>query len=64
MRTNEELIADLQRVAKEKGQHTCEAYKWAGHYTIKTYLNHFGSWNAAVQAAGLPVNQCGRKRKR
>ena len=54
----EELIADLQKVAKETGQDkiTASAYTKNGRYGVNTMLRRFGSWNQALSAAGLSVN--------
>lgn len=53
-----DLIADLQRVcaarcAKTVSQRT---YRTAGRYSTTTIKDRFGSWNAALTAAGLTVS--------
>ena len=54
-RTNRgELIAELQQVAEELDR-TPKSFEMSdiGAYTASTYKERFGSWNAAVEAAGL-----------
>ena len=45
--SKEELIADLQRVAREVGQKTITAsiYTDRGKHGVNTMLRKFGSWN-------------------
>lgn len=54
----EDLIADLQRVANEIGQDTITSaiYAEKGRYGVTTMLRRFGSWNDALKAAGLILN--------
>jgi len=56
--SNEELIADLQRVAREVGQETITAsiYTDRGKHGVNTMLRKFGSWNDALREAGLLLN--------
>ncbi len=56
--SKEELIADLQRVAREVGQETITAsiYTDRGKHGVNTMLRKFGSWNDALQEAGLLLN--------
>jgi hypothetical protein len=52
------LIEDLQRVAREVGGSlTREAYLKGGRFSWGTAYKRFGSWNAALAAAGLPTNK-------
>ncbi|MBI3582134.1 MAG: HNH endonuclease [Nitrospinae bacterium] len=53
--TDEELIADLRRVASElkKTSITNSDYGERGKYHIATYLRRFGSWFIALEKAGL-----------
>lgn len=50
-----ELLADLQRVARELGQHTVghKHYRELGRFDDTTISRRFGSWNQALEAAGL-----------
>jgi 5-methylcytosine-specific restriction endonuclease McrA len=52
---DEELLADLQRVAREHSEHGLKqrTYKEVGKFGVTTVIRRFGSWNAAVKAAGL-----------
>ncbi len=56
--TNEDLLNDLKKVAKELGKETIiiEEYNKKGKYSIQTFAVHFGSWNNALKNAGLTVN--------
>jgi hypothetical protein len=53
-----ELVADLQKVAGEIGQSTITAAMYAerGKHGSNTMLRRFGSWNEALSAAGLGLN--------
>ena len=53
-----ELIADLQKVASEIGQSTITAAMYAerGKHGSSTMFRRFGSWNEALSAAGLGLN--------
>jgi len=52
----EDLVEDLRRVAREKGGHrmTIALYTEKGRFAVNTATRRFGSWNAALEAAGLP----------
>jgi hypothetical protein len=54
----EELLADLQRVARERevGTVTRLEYDQYGQFGTTTVLRNFKTWNAALQAAGLVVS--------
>lgn len=54
--TKDELIADMQRVAQEQGGLTKLVYDDCGGHSSSTIIKHFGSWNAGLQAAGLPLS--------
>lgn len=55
--TKEDFIKDLRRVANELGTETVTrvAYDSVGHFGATSYLRIFGSWNKALEAAGLKV---------
>lgn len=55
--SDEELTAELQALAKELEKTPSRVEMNAhGAYSATTYETHFGSWNDAVRAAGLPPN--------
>lgn len=56
-RSEEELLADLRALADERGACPTAARVRAREDmpTPTTYENRFGSWNAALDAAGLPT---------
>ena len=49
------LLSDLRRVASEQPEQQVKqrTYKELGMYGVTTIIRRFGSWNAAVKAAGL-----------
>lgn len=53
--TNEDLLADLRRIAASSGSNllTQQAYRRAGRYSTTVIKTRFGRWNAAVAAIGL-----------
>lgn len=53
--TNDELLADLRRVASQLGLSAVpqRSYRPLGQYSTSTFKKRFGSWNAAARAAGL-----------
>jgi len=55
--SNEDLLADLQRVAFATGKGTVgqKEYRQIGTYDDSTVSNRFGSWNKALIAAGLSI---------
>src|ERR1035438_2228767 len=62
-----ELLADLRRVANLLGADAVSQpkYRLHGIYDETTVSRHFGSWNAAILAAGLSVsNEIGISDKR
>lgn len=52
-----DIIADMQRVASEYGAGLLPArlYQSVGKYSHTTAIKRFGSWNAALRAAGLQI---------
>ncbi|CQH65332.1 uncharacterized protein HHUB_6101 (plasmid) [Halobacterium hubeiense] len=54
----EKLVADLQAVADMVGEApTVAQYRAHGEYSYAPLKNHFGSYNDAIEAAGLKPNQ-------
>lgn len=55
--TNEDLLADLRRVATSLGTSvlTQRAYSKGGRYSTTVIKKRFGKWNTAVTAAGFAV---------
>ena len=52
--TDEELLADLRSVAANTiGIPTGREYEDLGKFSTRPFLNRFGSWNEALEAAGL-----------
>jgi 5-methylcytosine-specific restriction endonuclease McrA len=53
--SDEDLLSDLRRVALNQPEKQVKqrAYKDHGKYGVTTVIRRFGSWNAAVKAAGL-----------
>ena len=53
-----ELVRDLRRVAREAdwGRVTAHLYVMRGKFNIVTLSRRFGTWNAALDAARLPVS--------
>jgi hypothetical protein len=56
--SDEELIADLRRVAQTLGATTLtrEHYSQLGKYAAITQQKRFGSWNEAIRRAGLDIS--------
>ncbi|MFW2525258.1 homing endonuclease associated repeat-containing protein [Aliarcobacter butzleri] len=56
--TDEELIKDLKQVSKslKKEKITQSDYEEYGNFSKSTFHNRFGSWNKALEAAGLAVS--------
>ena len=52
---DDDLLSDLRRVASEHSgeQLKQRSYREFGKYAVTTVIRRFGSWNAAVTAAGL-----------
>lgn len=55
--TNQDLIVDMRCVANAhaNSQFTQALYRQHGKYGCTTTIKRFGTWNAAVEAAGLRV---------
>jgi len=53
----DELLADLKKVASiiKKDTVTAKVYTEKGKFGVNTFLRRFGSWNNALNAAGLKV---------
>lgn len=62
-RSDEELLADLREFAESRGEHpsalAVRAREDIDMATPRTYQNRFGSWNGALEAAGLPTVDTG-----
>jgi len=59
----EELLAALRRLADEvDGTPTTAAMNDRGEYSVAPYYRVFGSWSAAVQAAGIKPNRSRKER--
>lgn len=56
--TDAELLGDLRSVAEQLGRESVpqKTYRQQGKYDDTTLIGHFGSWNAALRAAGLAVS--------
>jgi len=56
--SDKDLIADLQRVAKEIARNTVPqpTYRERGKFDESTLVRRFKSWNAALSAAGLQIS--------
>ena len=57
--SDDEMIAEIQRVAKEadtSGTPSVRTFKEHGTIGLSAVENQFGSWNAAVDAAGFEPN--------
>ena len=52
-----ELLADLQSVSKKLGNRNISGrdYLKNGNFSLKVFYNRFGSWNKALQKAGLGI---------
>jgi len=55
--SNEEIISDIQRVAKLAGTNivSFRLYRELGNYAPSTAALRFGTWNGALAAAGLEI---------
>lgn len=56
--TDGELLSDLRRVSKETSKQslTIAEYEENGHYNPTTIIRHFGTWNNALNIAGLQIS--------
>ena len=57
--SDNEIIEDLQKVAKENGfsKMTMREYREHGKYDTSTISRRFGTWNKALQKANIGVSQ-------
>jgi len=55
----EVLLRDLRRVSRQTGGHSPSTTTYAAHgsFSAQALRQRFGSWNGALQAAGLPVRK-------
>ncbi len=53
--SDDDLLSDLRRVASGQSEQQVKqrTYGELGKYSVKTVINRFGFWNAAVEKAGL-----------
>jgi len=52
--SNQELLDDLHRLAEQLGDTpTLKEYREHGEYGAQTLYDRFGSWNEALEAAGI-----------
>ena len=59
--SHEDLLTAIERLAVEvDGPPTFQDMDDRGAYAARTYVNRFGSWNAAVEAAGFEPRSSGR----
>lgn len=56
--SDDDLLSDLRRVASEQSEQQVKqrTYKTHGKYGVTTVIRRFGSWNSAVDAAGLETS--------
>ncbi|MCX7361699.1 MAG: HNH endonuclease [Alphaproteobacteria bacterium] len=56
--TIDELLDDLKRAYRKGrlGPLTQDAYAERGSFSVNSIAHHFGSWNAALKAADIPIN--------
>lgn len=55
--SDNELISDLQALAEDIGETpTSDVVREKGKYGVEIYQRRFGSWNGALEAAGLELN--------
>lgn len=61
--SDEEVIAEIQRVASHLGKtaYTYEEFNDHSSISYSTVLSRFGSWRTAVERAGLSVSNHGRR---
>lgn len=66
MRTKEEIIAEIRRVAKALGANLLASrdFKKHGQISLSGVKYHFGTWNEAVVAAGLEPNSNTKPKKK
>jgi hypothetical protein len=56
--TRDDMLADIRQVARgrKRRRMTYGLYVQHGSFSTNTIAHHFGSWSAALIAAGLPTN--------
>ncbi|QLH81254.1 homing endonuclease associated repeat-containing protein [Halosimplex pelagicum] len=55
-----DLLAEINRLADDLGDPpTFQEMDEQGEYAARVYVSHFGSWNAAIEAAGFEPTQRG-----
>ena len=56
--TDDVLLADLIKVSQTVNvdRVTIEVYEKYGNYNSSTFMRHFGTWNAALELAGLQIS--------
>jgi hypothetical protein len=61
--TAEEILVELRRLADEKGQPTMtvDDVKRSDLLSIRVVTSRFGTWRAAIEAAGLQLSSLGRR---
>lgn len=62
--TSEEIVAELQRVSRAVGRPTVTRVDLLEHGQLvseRAVLSRFGSWKAALEAAGLELSKMGRR---
>ncbi|MGR9635665.1 homing endonuclease associated repeat-containing protein [Bacillus cereus] len=56
-KTDQELLQELKRVFKELGKVPTVTECHKIKFCVSTYQIRFGSWNKALELAGLPVKK-------
>jgi len=56
---DQELLADLKKVAKKIGKNNVSFREYIkfGEFSTKVFRNRFGTWNKALQKAGLEIGR-------
>lgn len=56
--TDDELLSDLRKASAQTGKQTLTIaeYEKYGHYDPTTIMRHFGTWNDALNIAGLQIS--------
>ena len=54
---DEDLLAEIERLADGDSPPTCTKFDNAAEYSVKTVANHFGSWSSGVRKAGYEPNK-------
>lgn len=53
---DEELLQSLRGLYEDVGEINMDIYEDKGEYSVSTIQRRFGSWNSALEEAGLPLN--------